>query len=73
VSADEFDVSAFKALCAHLGIQTRVVTDAFGRQDVQIDRGGLNKLIAAGLLPEDPSSLPGWADTVRRHQEGGAA
>ncbi|NUP46175.1 MAG: hypothetical protein HOW97_02505 [Catenulispora sp.] len=73
MSADDFDIARFKALCAHLGIETHVVTDTFGRQDVQIDRDGLNKLIAAGLLPEDPTTLPGWAETVRRHREGGAA
>lgn len=71
MTADSFDAAGFKALCAELEIETHVVTDTFGRQDVQIGRDGLDKLIAAGLLPEDPSDLPGWAETVRRHQEGG--
>lgn len=73
MNADDFDIAGFKTLCAQLGIETYVITDTFGRQDVRIDRDGLNKLIAAGLLPEDPTHLPGWAETVRRHQEGGAA
>lgn len=73
MSADDFDVARFKAACAHLGIETQVVTDAFGRQDVRIDRDGLNTLIAAGLLSEDPTNHPGWAETVRRHDEGGAS
>lgn len=72
MSHDDFDAAAFKAVCAELGIETHVVTDAFGRKDVQIGRDGLNKLIEVGLLPEDPSTLPGWGETVRRHREGGA-
>jgi len=70
--SDTFDAAGFKAICAELGIKTHVVTDTFGRRDVQIDRDGLNKLIAAGLLPEDPSDLPGWGEMVRKRQEGGA-
>jgi hypothetical protein len=71
MSENPFDAAGFKAVCAALDIETRVVTDTFGRQDVQIDRDGLNKLIAAGLLPEDPSDLPAWGELVRQQREGG--
>jgi hypothetical protein len=67
-----FDAAGFKALCAELDIETQVVTDTFGRQDVRIDRDGLNKLIAAGLLPEDPSDLPAWGELLRQRRDGGA-
>jgi hypothetical protein len=65
------DSAGFKALCASLGVQTYAKTDAFGRPDIAIDREGLNKLIAAGVLPEDPSDLPAWADVLRKRQEEG--
>jgi hypothetical protein len=70
MSADDFDAARFKAVCAALDIETQMVTDTFGRPDVRIDRDGLNKLIAAGLLPEDPTGHPAWEDVVRRHQGG---
>ncbi|MEU1273071.1 hypothetical protein [Streptomyces sp. NPDC005799] len=73
MTTDSFDVAAFKSLCAALDIETHVVTDTFGRQDVRIDRNGLNKLIAAGLLPEDPTTHPAWTEVVRRRQEGGTS
>jgi hypothetical protein len=72
MSADDFDAAGFKAVCAALDIETQVVTDAFGRPDVRIDRDGLNKLIAAGLLPEDPTGLPGWDEALRRREGGGS-
>ncbi|MGW2048655.1 hypothetical protein ACWCPF_26240 [Streptomyces sp. NPDC001858] len=66
-------VADFKALCAALNIETVTATDTFGRQDVQIARDGLNKLIAAGLLPEDPTTHPAWEEVLRRHREAGDA
>jgi hypothetical protein len=67
--SDDFDAAGFKAVCAALGIETRVITDAFGRPDVAIDRDGLNKLIRAGLLPEDPSGLPGFQALMEKRRK----
>lgn len=33
-----------RGICAQLGIETPVVTDAFGRTDVAIDRAGMEKI-----------------------------
>lgn len=68
-------MAEFKALCAVLGVETRPRTDTFGRPDLAIDREGLQKLIEAGLLPDDPAKLPGWGAVVRHHSgdEGGAS
>ena len=68
-SPDDFNPFEFRALCNTLGIKTHVTTDAFGRTDLAIDRDGLNKLIAAGLLPEDPSELPAFKRLVERRQQ----
>ena len=38
---DTFNPAQFKAFAANLGIETRTVTDAFGRTDITIDRAGL--------------------------------
>lgn len=66
---DSFEVARFKAVCAGLDIETQVVTDTFGRQDVLITRDGVDKLIQAGLLPEDPSDLPGFQAAVERREK----
>lgn len=69
---DDFEAARFKAACAALDIETQTVTDAFGRTDVRINRDGLNKLIQAGLLPEDPTGLPGWQELLdKRRREAG--
>jgi hypothetical protein len=65
----ETDFAGFKALCALLGVQTYSKTDAFGRPDVAVDREGLNKLIAAGLLPEDPADLIAHMEALRKRME----
>ncbi|MFD3531958.1 hypothetical protein [Streptomyces sp. NPDC058664] len=67
----ETDFAGFKALCAALGVQTYSKTDAFGRPDIAVDREGLNKLIAAGVLPEDPADLMAHMEKLRKRLEEG--
>ncbi|MDX2839495.1 hypothetical protein PV377_10980 [Streptomyces ipomoeae] len=33
-----------KAICAHLGIETKTITDTFGRTHVVVDEAGMRKL-----------------------------
>jgi hypothetical protein len=49
---NDYNAAEFKTICANLGIETRLV-HLDGRDEIVIDRDGINKLIAAGLLPAD--------------------
>lgn len=41
---DDFTDADAKAICAELGIETRTITDAFGRSHVVVDEAGMRKL-----------------------------
>jgi hypothetical protein len=41
---DDFSNADVMAICARLGIETRVITDTFGRPLVVIDEAGMRKL-----------------------------
>ena len=69
MTEDGFDAAGFKALCAALGIESFVTTDTFGRRDIAIDRDGLDKLIEAGFLPEDPSDLRAFRAMIERKRK----
>lgn len=40
----EFSVAQWKAVCAAAGAEVEVVTDAFGRPDVRLDRPAMERL-----------------------------
>ncbi|MFB7707959.1 hypothetical protein [Streptomyces sp. NPDC056105] len=40
----EFSVADWRSVCAAAGVDVEVVTDAFGRADVRIDRPGMERL-----------------------------
>lgn len=40
----EFSVAEWKAVCAAAGAEVEVVTDAFGRPDVRLDRTAMERL-----------------------------
>jgi len=40
----EFSVAQWKAVCAAAGAEVEVVTDAFGRPDVRLDRTAMERL-----------------------------
>jgi hypothetical protein len=40
----EFSVTQWRSVCAAAGVDVQVVTDSFGRQDVRIDRPGMERL-----------------------------
>ncbi|MEV5943673.1 hypothetical protein [Streptomyces sp. NPDC051994] len=41
---DDFTDADAQAICAQLGIETKTITDAFGRTHVVIDSAGMRKL-----------------------------
>lgn len=41
---DDFTDADAKAICAELGIETKTITDTFGRTHTVIDEAGLRKL-----------------------------
>lgn len=41
---DDFTDADAKAVCAELGIETKTITDTFGRTHVVVDEAGMRKL-----------------------------
>lgn len=59
---DDFTDADVKAICAQLGINTRTVTDTFGRSQVVIDEAGMRKL--ADYAPIGATAAHAMVDQV---------
>lgn len=67
---DDITDADAKAICAALGIDTKVITDTFGRQLVVVDEAGMRKL--ADHAPIGPAAGHAIADQLLARARGNA-